>query len=153
MGLWEDWTWVGWLVGIVLVTRLAPLLALLPMALRLRVRLPRWQPVTPSGDDDARAAWLTAVAAPLLPLGFESIGFVRERPLLAGVDDVLQLLLRHPATGSWATVSPSQAPDARLPWRIDLETPLADGRGLVTLHALGHTILGPVPGMILHDAA
>lgn len=78
--------WIAWLVGILVVARLLPLLVALPTALRLRLRQPSWEPVTPSGDEVAKAEWLQAVAAPLAPLGFEAAGFVRERPFLAGVE-------------------------------------------------------------------
>ncbi len=150
----DEWRWIVWIVGMLVVLSLLPVLLLIPALLRMRL-----QPITSvvvSGTvvpADVRS-WLQSAAQPLLALGFQQSGFARVRDFLdVGAEPEIHLFLRHPETGTFATLMPAQIPDHRLPCRIDLDTPLSDGRVLTTLNALGYSVIGASPTTIVHDVS
>jgi Zn-dependent protease len=148
----SDWRWIFWIVGIFAILRVAPVLAMIPALLRMRLRPYGAVIVDAAFIDSPVSDWLVRTAEPLIQLGFVAVGYGRVHDVLdAGSDGEVQLFLRHPNSGAFATIMPAQIPDYRLPSRIDLDTPLSDGRLLTTLNALGHSVIGEQPESIIHS--
>jgi len=148
----SSWRWIFWIVGIFALLRVAPVLAIVPALLRMRLRAYHAAIVDAALIDRQVSDWLTRSAEPLIQLGFEAVGYAQVHDCLdTGGDGEVQFFLRHRESGTFATIMPTQTPDYRLPSRIDLDTPLSDGRMLTTLNALGHSVIGNQPEVIIQS--
>ena len=118
-----------WIAGGWLLLRVLPIFMAFLVLLRVTLQHTVYRAVEEAEIDPELAAFLRAVSAPLVAMGFEELSFLRIRRALRSAHDQVDVLaLVHPASGTVASIgpgSPGVAPNRAIPSRTETPQPAA----------------------------
>lgn len=140
---------VLWVGGAWLLLKVLPLFLGFLQLLRVTIQPTRYQRIQDEEVAPEIRALLEVSSAPLVALGFEKMAFVRGRRILKTVHDTNDtLVLLHAASGTYASVAPSDVPDRWNATTVSFSTELPDGRSLLTMNGAAHGLIGEYPAEV-----